>query len=104
MAGNPGLPPTPGLLISFILLILHKHLYRTSNAEDEDKPAITIPFSMLRDVINAHEKQQSFIDADVSCNKKRPRDEENSDDDSDSNGEDLLEEILRLKKPRVANN
>jgi hypothetical protein len=56
---------------------------------------------MLREVINAHEEQQSFVDVDVSCNiKKRPRDEENSDDDS--NGEDLLEEILRLKKPWVA--
>lgn len=56
---------------------------------------------MLREVINVHEEQQSFIDVDVSCNvKKHPRDKEDSDDDS--NGEDLLEEILCLKKPRVA--
>jgi hypothetical protein len=76
------------------LFILHKHLYRTSKAEDEDKPAITIPFSMLREVINAHEEQQSFID--ISRNiTKRSRDEEDSDDDS--NVEDLLEDILCLK-------
>ena len=83
------------------MLILHKHLYRTSNAEDEDKPAITIPFSMLRDVINAHEELQSFVD--VSRNiKKHPWDEEDSDDNR--NVGDLLEEILRLKKPWVTSN
>lgn len=81
------------------LLILHKHLHRVSKAEDEDKPVITIPFSMLREVIKDHEEQQSFINISRDI-KKRPRDEGDSDDDS--NVEDLLGEILRLKKPRVA--
>ena len=56
---------------------------------------------MLRKVINAHEEQQSLID--ISRNiKKRSRDEEDSDDDS--NYEELLEDIIRMKKPRVSGN
>ena len=56
---------------------------------------------MLRKVINAHEEQQSLID--ISRNiKKRSRDEEDSDDDS--NYKELLEDIIRMKKPRVSGN
>jgi vacuolar-type H+-ATPase subunit H len=54
---------------------------------------------MLRDVICAHEEQQKYIDRDQNM-KKRVRDEVSSDEGSDV--EDLLTEIRRLKKPRVA--
>jgi len=69
-------------------------------AEDEENPAITIPFSMLQEVINAHEEQQSFIDISQNI-MKHPWGE---DSDDDSNVEDLLEDILCLKKCQLAGN
>ena len=77
--------------------ILNKHLYRTSTTEDQDKPAITIPFSTIQHVIHAHEKQHSYLD--ISRNiKKRPFEEG---DLYDKNKEDVTEEIKRLRKRRV---
>ena len=38
-------------------------LYRTSN----DKPVITIPFSTLRQVIEAHQVQQTYLDKKRRC-------------------------------------
>lgn len=78
--------------------ILNRHLYRTSEAENQDKPAITIPFSTLRRVISAHEKQQNYLE--ISRNiKKRPYD--GGDSYEKKNKEDVAGEIERLKKPRV---
>jgi hypothetical protein len=81
------------------LNILNKHLYRTSKAEDQDTPAITIPFSTIRRVISVHEKQQSYLDISRDI-KKRPHDEG---DFYDRNKEDVAGEIERLKRPRVEN-
>lgn len=83
------------------MIILRRHLHRTSKAEDEDDPIITIPYSILREVINDHEEQQSFLDVSRDIKKRqRNEDEENADDDS--NVKDLIDDILRLKKRRVA--
>jgi hypothetical protein len=80
------------------LHILNRHLYRTSPAEDEDEPAITVPISMLRKVISIHEKQQRY--QDISQNiKKRRRDEQTPDDQK--NVKDAIRELVRLKKRRV---
>jgi hypothetical protein len=79
------------------LNILNKHLYRTSKAKDQDKPAITIPFSTIHRVIDAHEKQQSYLDISRVI-KKRPHDEG---DFYDKNKEDVAGEIERLKRPRI---
>jgi hypothetical protein len=76
--------------------ILNRHLYRTSKAKDQDKPAITIPFSTLRRVIGAHEKQQSYLDISRDI-KKRAHDEGLD----DRNKEDVAGEIERLKKPQL---
>jgi hypothetical protein len=78
--------------------ILHKHLYRTSKPEDQDKPAITIPFTTFRRVINSHQKQQKYLDISRDI-KKRPYEERNSDDEREM--EDLAREIGRLKKHRI---
>ena len=77
--------------------ILNKHLYRTSKAKDQNKPAITIPFSTIRRTISAHEKQQSYSDISRDI-KKRLRDEGSF---YDKNREDVAGEIERLKRPRV---
>ena len=77
--------------------ILNKHLYRTSKAKDQNKPAITIPFSTIRCTISAHEKQQSYSDISRDI-KKRLRDEGSF---YDKNREDVAGEIERLKRPRV---
>lgn len=66
-------------------------------AKDQDKPAITIPFSTLQRVIDAHEKQQSYLDINREI-KKRLHDEE---DIYDWNKEDVAGQIERLKRPRV---
>ena len=79
------------------LSILHRHLYRMPKVEDEDKPAITIPFSMIRQVIDAHEDQQRYFDS--SKNKKRPR--EDIDLTNARNMMILVDRIRRRKKPRV---
>ena len=79
------------------LNLLNKHVYRTSEAKDQEKPAITIPFSTLRRVIDAHEKQQSYLDINSDI-KKCLRDEE---DIHDWNKEDVAGQIERLKRPRV---
>jgi len=55
---------------------------------------------MLQEVINAHEEQQSFIDISQNI-MKHPWGE---DSDDDSNVEDLLEDILCLKKCQLAGN
>ena len=65
--------------------------------KDQDKPAITIPFSTLQRVIDAHEKQQSYLDINREI-KKRLRDEE---DIHEWNKEDVAGQIERLKRPRV---
>jgi hypothetical protein len=49
--------------------ILNKHLYRNPRAEDEDKPAITIPMSEFRYAINLHDTKQSSLENIL--NKKR---------------------------------
>src|SRR5882762_10100396 len=77
------------------LILLNKHVYRTSTAKDQDKPAITIPFSTLRRVINVHEKQQNYLDINRDI-KKRLRDEE----DYDWNKVDVAGQIERLKRDR----
>jgi hypothetical protein len=78
--------------------ILNKHLYHTSEAENQDKPVITIPFSMLQHVISAHEKQQNYFE--ISCNiKKCPYD--GGDLYEKKNREDVAGEIEYLKKPHV---
>ena len=43
--------------------ILNRHLYRSSKAEDEDKPALSIPLSLLQEVIEAHEEYQASVKA-----------------------------------------
>lgn len=75
--------------------ILNKHLYRTSAEADEDKPVITIPFSTIRDVINAHERQRSYLDITHDI-KKRHLEEED-----EKNNDEVAGEIMRLKKRRV---
>jgi hypothetical protein len=77
------------------LNILNKHLYRTSAEADEDKPVITIPFSTIRDVINAHERQRSYLDITHDI-KKRHLEEED-----EKNNDEVAGEIMRLKKRRV---
>ena len=58
---------------------------------------ITILFSTIRHVIDAHEKQQSYLD--ISCDiKKCPHDEG---DFYDKNKEDVAGEIKHLKRPCV---
>ena len=44
------------------LNILIKHLYCTSKARDQDKPVITILFSAIQCIIDAHEKQHSYLE------------------------------------------
>ena len=63
----------------------------------QDKPTITIPFSTLRRVIDAHKKQQSYLDINSDI-KKRLRDEEVI---HDWNKEVVAGQIERLKRPRV---
>jgi hypothetical protein len=60
--------------------------------KDQDKPAITIPFSTLRRVINVHEKQQNYLDINRDI-KKHLRDEE----DYDWNKVDVAGQIEHLK-------
>jgi hypothetical protein len=79
------------------LSILHRHLYRTPKVEDEDRPAFTIPCSMIRQVIDAHEDRQSRCDN--SKNNKRPREEINL--TNQRNTKILVDRIRRRKKPRV---
>ena len=76
--------------------ILNRHLYRTSKAKDQDKPAITIPFSSLQRIIDAHEKQQSYLDINRGI-RKRPHDELKDDRDE----EEVFREIEHTKRPHV---
>ena len=82
------------------LKILNRNLYRTSKTEDQDKPAITIPFSMIRHVINTHEKQQSY--QDISHDIKKCAHDEG--DFYNKNKEDVAGEIECLKRPRIEEN
>ncbi|KAF8811485.1 hypothetical protein BYT27DRAFT_7252739 [Phlegmacium glaucopus] len=82
--------------------ILNRHLSRTSPAKDQNKPAITIPFSALRRVIISHEEQQSFLE--IGCNMKKRQYGEGTEEDKNDrkNKEDVAVEISRLKKkPRI---
>ena len=63
----------------------------------QDKPAITIPFSTLQCVIDAHVNQQSYLDINSDI-KKRLRDEE---DIYGWNQEDVAGQIELLKRPCV---
>ena len=74
--------------------ILNRHLHHKPEPQDRDKPAMTIPFSTLREVIIAHQVQQMYR----SSNKKRRYD--NADDEDQG---DLLEAFLERieKKPRT---
>jgi hypothetical protein len=83
--------------------ILHRHLYRTSSAEDEDKPAITIPFSTLLQVIETHEKQQVYLDISHGIKKRRyDKEDDNYDASEMKNMEDVDKDIDRfLKKSRI---
>jgi len=72
--------------------ILNRHLHHESEPEDEDKPAITIPFSTLREAIVAHQVQQMYR----SSNKKRQFD--NPDDEDQMH---LLKSCWQRKKPRT---
>lgn len=71
--------------------ILNRHLYRTSSAEDQDKPAIVIPFSKLLQVINAHEDQ-----LDIGSKKRQYGEEEEVEEGAVANQIDRF-----LKKPRI---
>jgi hypothetical protein len=80
--------------------ILNRHLYRTSKAEDEDKPAIIIPFSNLRRTINNHEEQQCSLE--IALDKKRRHAGKDSSLAYDGkSGDKVVRDIERLKKPRV---
>jgi hypothetical protein len=74
--------------------ILNRHLYRTSSAEDQDKPAIIIPFSKLLQVINAHEDQRDWLD--IGSKKRRYGEEEEVEEGAVANQIDRF-----LKKPRI---
>ena len=80
--------------------ILNRHLYCTSKTKDQDKPAITIPFSTIQHVINTHEKQQSY--QDISCDIKKHAHDEG--DFYDKNKEDVTGEIEHLKRPHIKDN
>ena len=81
------------------MYILNRHVYRSSNHEDDDKPVLTIPFSSLLAVITAHELQ---------CNEtqirrnifKRPLD--GSDPNLKNNKERIAANVSRLKRTRIA--
>jgi len=53
--------------------ILNRHLHHEPEPQDKDKPAITIPFSMVREAIMDHEFQQMCR----STNRKRRTDDTN---------------------------
>ena len=70
--------------------ISNRHLHHKPEPQDKDKPAITIPFSTLQEVIMAHQVQQMYR----SSNKKHWYD--NADDEDQG---DLLESFLeRIEK------
>ena len=69
--------------------ILNRHLHQESEPQDQDKPAITIPLSTLREVIMAHQVQQMHD----SSKKKRQYD-----DAGDENQGDLWKYISQRKK------
>jgi hypothetical protein len=74
--------------------ILNRHLYHKPEPQDRDKPAMTILFSTLQEVIIAHQVQQMYS----SSNKKHRYD--NADDEDQG---DLLESFLERieKKPHT---
>jgi hypothetical protein len=75
-----------------VLHILNRHLYHESEPQDRDKPAITIPFSTLREVIMAHQVQQMYR----SSTKKRRFD--NADDEDQGV---LWKSFSERKKPHT---
>ena len=79
--------------------ILNRHLHRTSKAEDEDKPAIIIPFSHFRRAINNHEEQQCSLE--ITLDKCRYGGKDSSLAYDRKSGDDVVRDIERLKKPRV---
>ena len=81
-------------LVTYICLEFRFSLH---NRTAQDKPTITIPFSTLQHVINAHEKQQSYLDINSDI-KKHLCDEE---DIYDWNQEDVAGQIEHLKRPCV---
>lgn len=68
--------------------ILNRHLYRSKH-QDEEKPAITIPFSTLREAIEVHLVEQ---------NKKCQYD--SADDEEDIEALEALDQHLQ-KRPRI---
>jgi hypothetical protein len=85
--------------------ILNKHLYRTTEPEDDDKPAITIPFSMLRQLVEEHHKKQERLEM-ISANVDRKRDLKRSREEMDPSEEehkDALRGVIKrqMKRSRV---
>ena len=74
--------------------ILNRHLYRASTAEDQNKPAITIPFSRFRQVIADVQEQHNLL-----TTRKRPHD--GRDPYERKYKEHIAGVIERLKKPRT---
>ena len=70
--------------------ILNRRLHHEWEPQDQDKPAITIPFSTLREAIMLHQDQEMRR----SLNKRR------YDDKDDEVQEGLLKSLSQRKKMR----
>ncbi|KAF8816997.1 hypothetical protein BYT27DRAFT_7219552 [Phlegmacium glaucopus] len=81
--------------------ILNRHLYCTSPAKDQNKPAITIPFSALRRVIISHDEQQSYLEISLNMKKHQYGEGTEEDEKDRKNKEDIAVEISRLNKPCI---
>jgi len=81
--------------------ILNRHVHReSSDDEDGEQPALTIPFSSIYRVISAHEARHSGIQRRREILKRRLN-KENPDDKNDKDR--ITADIARLKRTRLDN-